>query len=89
MVGFFGSRTESLPAQKFRQLQLEDPRVATEYKRILHQQFIHHNVFFRIKEKTESSKLVVWTMVQESNYEALDRDMTRTMLHVEYFFLLK
>jgi hypothetical protein len=38
MVGFFRSRTEALPAQRFRQMQLEDTRVATEYRRILHQQ---------------------------------------------------
>jgi hypothetical protein len=56
IVGFFGSTTKSLPAQRFRQLQLEDPRVAIEYRRILHQQFIHHNVFCWIKEQTESSK---------------------------------
>jgi hypothetical protein len=49
MEGFFGSTAESLPAQRFRKLQLEDPRVATEYMRILHQQFIHHNFFRRIK----------------------------------------
>jgi hypothetical protein len=30
MVGFFGSRTEALPAQRFRQMQVEDPRVAME-----------------------------------------------------------
>jgi hypothetical protein len=89
IVGFLGSRTESLPAQRFRQLKLEDPRVATEYRRILHQQFIHHNVFYRIKEKTESSKSGVWTMVQESKYDALDTDITRAMLHVESVCLLK
>jgi hypothetical protein len=89
MVIFFGSRRESLPAQRFRHLQLEDLRFATEYRRILHQQFIHHNVFFWIKEQTESSKSGVWTMVQYSNYEALDRDITRAMLHAESVCLLK
>jgi hypothetical protein len=29
MDGFFGSATETLPSQRLRQLQLEDPRVAT------------------------------------------------------------
>jgi hypothetical protein len=64
IVGFFGSRTESLPAHRFRQLQLEDPRFTMEYRIILHQQFIHHNVFRQIKEQTESRKLGVWTMEQ-------------------------
>jgi hypothetical protein len=89
MEGFFGSKTETLPAQRFRQLQLEDPRVATEYRRILHQQFVHHNIFRRIKEQSESSKSGEWNMVQESKYEALDRDITRAMLHAESVCLLK
>jgi hypothetical protein len=56
MYGFFGSGTETLPAQRLRQLQLEDTRVATEYRKDLHQQFIHHSVFRRIKEQSESRK---------------------------------
>jgi hypothetical protein len=83
MQGLFVSTTESLPAQRFRQLQLEEPRVATEYRRILNQQFIHHNVFRRIKEQSESSKYGEWNMVQDSKYEALDRDITRAMLYTE------
>jgi hypothetical protein len=43
MDGFFGSATEKLPTQRLRQLQLEDPRVATEYRKALHQQFIPPN----------------------------------------------
>jgi hypothetical protein len=52
MEGFFGSATETLPAQRLRQLQLEDPRVATQYRRILHQQLVHHIVFRQIKEQS-------------------------------------
>jgi hypothetical protein len=89
MVGFFGSATEILPAQRLRQLQLEDPRVATEHRKILHQQFVHHSVFRQIKEKSESSKSGEWNIVQESKYEALDRDITRDMLHAESVCLLK
>jgi hypothetical protein len=54
MDGFFGSATETLQAQRLRQTQLEDPRVATEYRKVLHKQFIHHSVFRRIKEQSES-----------------------------------
>jgi hypothetical protein len=86
---FFGSATETLPEQRLRQLQLEDPRVATEYRKVLHQQFIHHSVFHRIKEQSESSKSGEWNIAQESKYEALDRDITRAMLHAESVFLLK
>jgi hypothetical protein len=89
MEGFFGSTTESLPAQRFRQLQLEDLRVTTEYKTIRHQQFKHHNVFHRIKDQSESRKSGEWNMVQESKYEALYREITRAMLHAESGCLLK
>jgi hypothetical protein len=83
MEGFFGSATETLPAQRLRQLQLEYPRVATEYSKVLHQQFLHHGVFRRINEQSASSKSGEWNMVQESKYEALDRDINRAMLHAE------
>jgi hypothetical protein len=86
---FFGSETETLPAQRLRKLQLEDPRVATEYRKVLHQQFIHHSVCRRIKEQSESSKSGEWNMAQESKYEALDRDITWDMLHDESVCLLK
>jgi hypothetical protein len=89
MDGFFGSATETLPAQRLRQLQLEDPRVATEYRKVLHQQFIHHSVFRLIKEQSESSKSGEWNIAQESKYEVLDRDITRAMLHAESVCLLK
>jgi hypothetical protein len=89
MAGLFGSATETLPAQRLRQLQLEDPRVATEYRKALHQQFIHHIVFRRIKEQSESSKSGEWNIAQESTYEALDRDITRAILHAESVCLLK
>jgi hypothetical protein len=83
MEGLFGSATETLPAQRLNQLQLEDIRVATEYRKVLHQQFVHHIVFRQIKEQSESRKSGEWNMVQESKYEALDRDITQAMLHVE------
>jgi hypothetical protein len=51
MDGLFGSATETLPAQRLRQLQLEDPRFTTEYRKVLHQQFIHHIIFCRIKDQ--------------------------------------
>jgi hypothetical protein len=89
MDGFFGSATETLPAQRLRQLQLEDPRVATEYRKVLHQKLIHHIVFRRIKEQSESSKSGEWNIAQESKYESLDKDITRAMLHAESVCLLK
>jgi hypothetical protein len=85
---FFGSVTETFPAQRLRQLQLEDPRVATEYRKVLHQQFIHQSVFHQIKEQSDSSRSVEWNTAQESKYEALDRD-TRAMLYAESVCLHK
>jgi hypothetical protein len=89
MAGFFGSATETLPAQRLRQLQLEDPGVATEYRKVLHQQFIHHSVFRRIMEQSESIKSGEWNIAQEFKYEALDRDITRAIPHAESVCLLK
>jgi hypothetical protein len=71
MDGFFGSATETLPAHRLRQLQLEDPRVVTEYRKALHQQFIHHRVFRQIKEQYESSKSGEWNIAQEHWIEIL------------------
>jgi hypothetical protein len=81
MDGFFGSETETLPAQRLRQLQLEDERVATEYRKALHQKCIHHGVFRQIKEQSEPSKSGEWNIAQESKYAALDRDINRCMLN--------
>jgi hypothetical protein len=89
MEGFFGSVMETLPAHRLRQLQLKYPRVATEYRKALHQQLVHHIVFRKIKEQSESSKSGEWNMVQESKYEALDRNITRAVLHAESVCLLK
>jgi hypothetical protein len=85
----FGSATETLPAQRLRQLQLEDPRVATEYRKALHQRLIHHSVFRRIKDQSESRKSGEWNISQESKYEALDRDITRAIMHAESVCILK
>jgi hypothetical protein len=89
MDGFFGSATETLPAQRLRQLQLEDPRVATAYRKDLHHKSIHHSVFRQIKEQSKSSKSGEWNIAQESTYEALDRYITRAMLYTESVCLLK
>jgi hypothetical protein len=47
--GFFGTSVEVLAPQRFRNLQLEDHRIGQEYRKILHKQFTHHNVYKRIK----------------------------------------
>jgi hypothetical protein len=89
MDEFSGSPTETLPSQRLRQLQLEDPQVATAYRKALHQQFIHHSIFCPIKEQPESSKSGEWNRAQESTYEPLDRNITRAMMHAEWVCLLK
>jgi hypothetical protein len=64
MAGFFGSATETFSAQRLRQLQLEEPRVAAEYSKVLHQKFIHHSVFRQIKDQSESRKSGEWNIAQ-------------------------
>jgi hypothetical protein len=53
MDRFFGSETEMIPAHLLRQLQLDDPRVATEYRKALNQKCIHHSVFRQIREQSD------------------------------------
>jgi hypothetical protein len=36
-----------------------------------------------------SSKWGIWDIVQESNYKALDRDITQAMLHAKSMCLVK
>jgi hypothetical protein len=83
MDGFFGSASEKLPAQRLRQLQLEDPRVATAYRKALHQRSIHHSVFQRMKEQSESSKCYVnsWkTSSKARTHSDADLDLMDTGL---------
>jgi hypothetical protein len=74
--GFFGKAVEALAAQRFRNLKFEDPRIGQECRKILHQQFTHHNVYKRVKSLYTLSEHPEWSILNEGTYEGIDRDVT-------------
>jgi hypothetical protein len=45
---YFGYKMDAIPAKQLRQLQLDDPRKADEYRKKLHKLFSTHNVYRRV-----------------------------------------
>jgi hypothetical protein len=79
-VSYFGHEPDVMPAKQLRQLQLDDPRIADEYRQQLHSLFTGRNVYRRVKIIMERSKRGDWSIEDESGYEKIDRDITRSML---------
>jgi hypothetical protein len=48
--GIFGQHPEKLARHQFRNIKLDDPRISDKYRKILHKQFEHHNVYSRVKK---------------------------------------
>jgi hypothetical protein len=79
-VSYFGHELDDMPAKQLRQLQLDDPRIANEYRQQLHRLFTGHNVYRRVSLIMERSKTGDWIIEDESEYEKIDRDITLSML---------
>jgi hypothetical protein len=79
-VSCFGHELDAMPEKQLRQLQLDDPRIADEYRQQLHRLFTGHNVYRRVNIIMERSKTSDWIIEDESDYEKIDRDITRSML---------
>jgi hypothetical protein len=47
-VSYFGHEPDYMPAKHLRQLQLDDPRIADEYRQQLHRLFTGHNMYRRV-----------------------------------------
>jgi hypothetical protein len=77
---FFGTELDNMAAPQFRQLQLDDPRIAEGYGKIVHKLFTNHNICKRVQSIAARGKKQYWTMKDENLYEAIDRDITRSML---------
>jgi hypothetical protein len=45
---YFGYEMDAMSAKQLRQLQLDDPRIADEYRQQLHNLFTKHNVYRRV-----------------------------------------
>jgi hypothetical protein len=51
-----GNARNHLQKPQFRKLQLDDPRISDAYMKILHQQFVQHNVYGHVKSLSEAPK---------------------------------
>jgi hypothetical protein len=76
----FGTVLDNMAAPQFRQLQLDDPRIAEGYRKIVHKLFTNHNICKRVQSIAARGKKKYWTVEDENLYEAIDRDITRPML---------
>jgi hypothetical protein len=77
---FFGTELNNMAAPQFRQLQLDDPIIAEGYRKIVHKLFMNHNIYKRVQSIAARGNKEDWTMEDDNLYEAIDRDITRSML---------
>jgi hypothetical protein len=82
-AGLTGEGTEGLKKPQFRNLRLDDPRVSAAYRKILHNQFEHHNVYRWVKKLQEEANETKWSIMNEQTYEGVDKDITAAMHHAE------
>jgi hypothetical protein len=76
----FGTELDNMAAPQFRQLQLDDPRIAEGYRKIVNKIFTNHNIYKRVQNIAARGKKEDWTMEDENLYEAIDRDITGSTL---------
>jgi hypothetical protein len=77
---YFGNEMDAVPAKQLPQLQLDDPRIEDEYRKQLHKLFSTHNVYRRVTKISEGSNSQERSILDEENYEKIDRDITRSVL---------
>jgi hypothetical protein len=75
-----GSGRDHLQTPQFLKIQLDDPRISNAYRKILHHQFIQHNVYHRVKSLSDAPK-DVWDISCEQKYEGVECDMSAAMKH--------
>jgi hypothetical protein len=77
-----GNGRDHLQEPKSSKLQLDNPRISDAYRKILHQQFVQHNVYRRLKILSEAPK-DVWDISIEHKYEGVECDVSAAMEHAE------
>jgi hypothetical protein len=82
-AGLKGEGLEGLKKPQFRNLRLDDPIVSAAYRKILHRQFEHHNVYRRVKKLQEEANETNWDIMNEQTYEGVDKDITAAMQNAE------
>jgi hypothetical protein len=65
-----GTGRDNLQKLQFRNLQLGDPKISDAYRKILHQQFVQHNVYRRVTCLSDAPK-DVWDISCEHKYEGV------------------
>jgi hypothetical protein len=83
-----GNARDHLEKQQFRKLQLDDPMISDAYRKILHQQFIQHNIYRRAKSLSEAPQ-DVWDISCEHKYEGVECDVSAETKHAEKSCSLK
>jgi hypothetical protein len=81
--GIFGHHPEKLAPHRFLNIKLYDPRISDKYRKILHKQFEHQNVYRRVKEISVRGKDETWNLMDETIYEKLDADISEAIKHAE------
>jgi hypothetical protein len=81
--GIFDQNPKKLAPHQYRNLKLDDPRISNKYRKILHKQFEHHNVYRRVKEISVRGKDEKWNIMDEKIYEKLYADIPEAMKHAE------
>jgi hypothetical protein len=77
-----GTGIDHLQRPKFRKLQLDDPRISDTYRKILHQQFVQHNVYRRVKCLSDAPK-DVWDLSCQHKYEGVECDVLASFRYAE------
>jgi hypothetical protein len=81
-----GTGIDHLQRPHFRKLQLDDPRISYAYGKILHQQFVEHNVYRHVKCLSDAPK-DVWDLSCEHKYEGVEYDVFVAMRYPEKIIL--
>jgi hypothetical protein len=81
--GIFGQHPDKLALHQFHNLKLDDPRISDKYRKILHKQFEHHNVYRRVKNISVRGKDEMWNLLDKTIYEKLHEDILEAMKHAE------
>jgi hypothetical protein len=74
--GIFGKHPDKISPRKSRNLKLDYSRISDKYRKILHTQFEHHNIYRQVKKISLRGKDSTWNLEDESVYEKLDDDIS-------------
>jgi hypothetical protein len=81
-----GNARDHLQKPQLRKLQLDDLRISDAYRKIVHQQFVQHSVYRRVKIMSEAPKDVL-DISCEQKYEGVECDVSAAMKHAEKIML--